>query len=86
MLIITINLHVVFFIDVVKIWDAVSAYIESYMKQSKVIIAYERSRCCFAFVYRTCNSNYVQFSCQLGRSHCWIRHVHIRAETYRRGK
>ena len=23
--------------DVVKIWDAVSAYIESYMKQSKVI-------------------------------------------------
>ena len=29
-----------YFLDVVKIWDTVSAYIESYMKQSKVNIIF----------------------------------------------
>jgi hypothetical protein len=39
MIIINITILLILFfniIDVVKIWDAVSAYIESYMKQSKV--------------------------------------------------
>lgn len=41
MIILNINILYTFFIsilDVIKIWDAVSAYIESYMKQSKVIL------------------------------------------------
>jgi hypothetical protein len=31
-----LNILCFYLLDVVKIWDAVSAYIESYMKQSKV--------------------------------------------------
>ena len=53
-------------LDVVKIWDSVSSYIESYMKQSKVT----------EILARRCEEKSHRGSI-LGCEHTWFRNIYI---------